>query len=113
MILDVGEKLHIVERRLFNEDLRRHFVGEVVNCIGDMVRAKGNVWIFDNINKDFIKKPEIRERIIKLGDRNTVNVIPKDVDLNEVIYQRTTNGGLVVTDGKKFSLDVLEFSAQR
>ena len=32
MPLKPNEKIHVIERRLFNEDVRRHFVGEVVEC---------------------------------------------------------------------------------
>lgn len=41
MLLKQNEKLHIVERRLFNDDLRRHFIGEVVECSDSAVRVTG------------------------------------------------------------------------
>lgn len=113
MILDIGEKVHILERRLFPDDLRRHFLGEVLKCEGNMVRTKGYAWVFNNVRGIFIRKPEIRERVFYIGERHTVFVIPPDVDLNKLVYIFSKEKGLVVTDQLKFSLDVTEFSAMR
>jgi hypothetical protein len=113
MILDIGEKVHIIERRHFPEDLRRHLVGAVTRCTENTIRVKGRVWVFDGARGGFIQKPEERDRVVQLGERLTVNVIPPEVRLDEIRYVVTPQGGLVVSDGKKFSLDVTEFTAQR
>lgn len=47
--LDIGEKVHIIERRYFEEDLRRHLVGEVVKSTENAIRVEGHVWIFDKV----------------------------------------------------------------
>ena len=41
MVIDKGEKIHIVTRRNFEGDLRRHFVGEVVEVQDAAVRIEG------------------------------------------------------------------------
>lgn len=38
MIIERGEKVHIITRRLFESDLRRHFVGEVLDSEGSVAR---------------------------------------------------------------------------
>jgi len=113
MILDTGERVHIIERRYFPEDLRRHLIGEVTRCTENTIRVKGRVWVFDGAKGQFIQKPEERDRVVRLGDRLTINVIPPEVNLSEIRYVVTPQKGLVVTDGKKFSLDVSEFTATR
>jgi len=113
MILDAGEKVHIVERRLFEEDLRRHFIGQIIKCTENTIRLKGHAWVFDGVKEEFVCKPELRERVVCLGEKLTINVIPEDVNLDEVKYEVMPKKGLVVTDGKKFSLEITEFTAMR
>ena len=113
MILESGEKVHAIERRYFMEDLRRHFVGEVIKCTDNALRLKGRVWVFDAMKGEFICKPGEGERVVCFGDRLTINVIPKEVNLDEIKYTALPKRGLVVTDGKKFTLDVTEFTAMR
>jgi hypothetical protein len=113
MILEPNEKVHIVERRYFTDDVRRHLIGEVLKCTEQAVRVRGHVWVFDNVNGQFIRKPEKRERIISLGDRLIINVIPPDVDLATVKYVTDAQKGLLVTDGKDFFLEITEFTVMR
>ena len=112
MIFETGEKVHIVERRYFAEDIRRHFVGEIIMCTEHAIRLKGYVWVFDQV-KGFTKKPEKRERIFYLGNRLTINIIPAEVDLDKIKYVNVPKKGLVVTGGKQFSLEISEFSPIR
>jgi len=113
MILNTGEKVHIIERRYFSDDLRRHFVGEVVQYEARVVRVKGIAWIYSPADGRFQKKPEKRERVLCLGDRLTINIIPPEVELEAIRYAFIEKIGLVVTDDKNFSLDINEFTANR
>jgi hypothetical protein len=113
VILESGEKVHIVERRFFQEDIQRHFIGQVLNCTEQTVRLKGYTWVFDAMTGEFVRKPELRERIIPLGARLTINVIPPEAKLDRVKYVTDPQRGLVVTDGESFVLDVTEFSPSR
>ena len=113
MILEAGEKVHVIERRYFTEDLRRHFTGQVIKCTEQAVRLRGYAWVFDKVEGQFVMKPEERERIICFGDRMVINVIPKEVNLEEIQYVTLPEEGLVVTDGKDFMLEITEFTAMR
>ena len=113
MILKQGEKVHIVERRCFPDDIRRHMVGEVLKCAEYAIRLKGYVWIFDSANGRFVRKPEKRERIVCLGDRPNINVFPPEADLEATQYIADPQKGLQVIDEKSFLLEITEFSAMR
>ena len=111
MILDVGEKVHVIERRSFTGDLCRHFVGQIIRCSENAFRAKGNVWIYDYMKGHFLRKPEVSERVINFrSDTLTISVIPNEVNLSEIEYVITEDKGTIVTDGKGFSLDITDFS---
>ena len=113
MIFDIGEKVHIIERRYFQTDLRRHFVGEIVRCTNNAIRVVGYSWIYDQTKGEYIRKDEKREKVYGIsGDgRLVINVIPINVDLEAISYQVLPEEGLVVTDGNEFVLNIREFMA--
>ncbi|CAN5619693.1 hypothetical protein BH24DEI1_BH24DEI1_18260 [soil metagenome] len=120
MLLSVGEKIHIVTRLLFENDVRRHFVGEVEAATESIARIRGYAFVFefDSNMYRFVRRPELRVRLVSLADgNNVINIIPREVDLEDLQYedlQYDSSPGktkhVVITDGKSFSLDVHEFS---
>ena len=114
MVLHEGEKVDVTTRRLFENDLRRHFVGEVKAAGEASMRLEGYVFVFDYGSSRFVKRPEPRVRVFGLADSGSIiNVIPADLDLDALFYSTSTENHMVFTDGKSFSLDVNEFSAIR
>jgi hypothetical protein len=113
MLVQPGEKLHIVERRRFENDVRRHFVGEVDDVKDLAVRITGYTFIFNGAKNEYVRKPEKRTRIVSLSDdANLVNILPRHADTKSVSYV-VQDRTLMVTDGRTFSLDINEFSASR
>ncbi|MBN1551940.1 hypothetical protein JW979_10740 [bacterium] len=110
MILEKGEKVHLVERRLFENDLRRHFVGEVHEISGSVIRAEGYTFILDTSTNQYTRRFDKHIRIISLSDSgNIINVLPAAADLEETNYRQSEEKRLIVTDEKSFTLDVNEF----
>lgn len=108
-ILAVGDKLHIMTRRLFADDAHPHFVGEISAVSGPLFRAQGYVFVFDSATNSYLKHPELRTRLFSLSDAgHIINVIPREVDLNSLQY-RIVERGLAITDGGRFSLEINEF----
>jgi hypothetical protein len=113
MLVQPGEKLHVVERRRFESDVRRHFVGEVDDVKDLAARMTGYTFVFNGAKNEYVRKPEKRTRIVSLSDgANLINILPRHAKIEDVsyVFQDRT---LVVTDGQTFSLDINEFSAQR
>jgi uncharacterized protein YjiK len=114
MVLKIGEKLFFITRRAFEGDLRRHFVGEVLECTEFSVRVKGNAFIFDESTSTFLRREENRTRLFSLTDAGVIiNVIPMEVNLEAISYQINEKNQRVITDGKAFKLNVSEFTANR
>jgi hypothetical protein len=108
-VLDVGDKLHIMTRRLFADDVHPHFVGEIIAISGAAFRAHGYSFVFDSGTNSYIKHPKVRIRLFSLSDAgHIINVIPREVDLNALQY-RTMAGSLAITDNRDFSLEINEF----
>ena len=112
MTLSRGEKVHIIERRYFEEDLRRHFVGEIVGSSEQSIRVEGYTWVMDTTKGEFVRKREKRLRVLYPGERTIIHVIPHQVDVAELKYVVEPKRGRIVTDDEQFALDISEYSAQ-
>ena len=110
MILQPGEKIHVVHRRLFEKDLRKHFIGVVEAYETGLVRATGHIWVIEDPKVNIFKRhPEPRTRILALhGGTLMLNVLPPMVDLEQVQYEHV-GCSIRVTDGAGWFLDLKEF----
>lgn len=108
-ILSPGEKIHMVMRRRFEKDIRRHFAGEIEAYEHGLARARGHVFVLDDLNKlSFVKRPDKRTRLISLMDAELIiNVLPRSVNLDAIHYL-LKDGSLTVTDGD-WRMDIKEF----
>lgn len=112
-VVEIGDKLHIMTRRLFEEDVRRHFVGEVTAVSDVLAEVQGYTFIFHSGTNEYTRLPEARTRLFSLGDSgHIVNKIPREVDIGSIVY-RTIESRLVISDGRAFSLPVNEFGSAR
>jgi hypothetical protein len=64
MILRTGEKILIIHRQFFERDGKRHFVGQVEQCEGPMIRVTGYLFAVDSKTNEFAKRPSLRTRIM-------------------------------------------------
>ena len=108
-VIEVGDKLHIITRRLFEGDMRRHFAGEVTGVSADLQEVRGYTFVFNRGTNEYRKRPEVRTRIFSLGQADfIVNKIPRDVAIESLQY-RIVDKRLVITDNRDFFLDINEF----
>lgn len=108
-LVEVGEKLHVITRRLFREDAHPHFAGEVCAALGAQFRAHGYLFVFDSGTNSYIKHAEPRTRLFSMADSGyIVTVIPRQVELDALVY-RTVAGRLTITDEHGFALEINEF----
>lgn len=113
MLVGIGEYVHVIERRRFDMDLRRHFVGRVDHVGGSTMRVTGYAFIYDTGRTAYVRSAERRTRLVPLGTAGLIiNIAPPDTDLEAVRYEDKA-GRLVVTDGGSFSLDINEFGRNR
>lgn len=111
MLLEVGEKLHVIYRALFENSTRRHFVGEVITVDRDVCRLQGYAFIYDTKDDAFLRKTDKRITFIDVGSSgHIVNLIPANTDIDKVHYRYERDTGLTATDGGDFELDISEFS---
>jgi hypothetical protein len=112
-VVEIGDKLHIITRRKFESEVRRHFVGEITGISGDLCRLDGFTFVFNPGVNVYKKMKDLRTRIFSIGqDGFIVNKLPTEVNIHDVEY-RTMEKNLVVTDGKLFNIEINEFGTSR
>lgn len=109
-ILQPGEIIHVIHRRRFEKDVRRHFVGRVEACEAGVARAAGYVFVIDDLSQHlFTKRPDRRTKLVPFASGDViVNVLPETVDIELVRYE-LDGRKLWVTDGNDWKMDVKEF----
>jgi hypothetical protein len=106
MILNTGEYVHIIHRQLFPDDARRHFVGTVESHEGALVRVKGYLFAMDPKQNEFVRREQLRTRVVSLNDAVILNVLPARVQIDQITYTHRPNGDILVTDGTDWHLDI-------
>ncbi len=113
MLLTAEEKVHIIWRRRFAEDLRRHFAGQVVSASDTLLRIRGYSFLFNSGRNEWVRRPERREIVLALaGGDAFITLMPPAVDLEALRYTLIA-GRLMLVDGAGFELDINEFSFSR
>ena len=108
-VVTIGDKLHVITRRLFEDDVRRHFMGEVIGNTGSLCELQGYVIIYDTGRAEWVRQPELRKRIFSLADAgHIVNRIPRSVEVDNLHYE-VIDGELLLTDDREFELNINEF----
>ena len=108
MILNSGEKIHVIHRRLVEKEPSRHFIGVVDAYENGLARVTGNVYTIDRTTFAFIRRPEKRTRLISIVSGDVlVNILPDFIDLEQITYEHK-KGGVRVTDGSDWHLDISE-----
>ena len=107
-----GEKVHVITRRLFDGDVRRHFAGECTKVAGNTMRVEGYAFVFDATKNAYERRPDKRTCVFSLSDGNLIiTVLPSEVEIESLQYV-VVNNRLLVTDGKSLSLDINEFGVR-
>jgi len=114
MIIEKGNKVHIIYRALYENSPRRHFLGEVVAADGALCRLEGFAFVHDPKSATlYVKKVGKRTTVVDLGESGyIVNIVDPTVNLESVSYKYLRDIGLVATDNKNFILDINEFGAK-
>lgn len=109
MLIEIGEVIHVIERRGFESDVRRHFAGRVDHVEPTLIRATGVIYAFHAGRRIFERRPQERIRIYSLSDaRNSINVLPSTVEPEGLKYSWTEREELIVRQGD-WSMDLTEF----
>jgi len=107
MILEPGDKLLVVHRRLFEGDSVRFFVGEVEDYGDGIARIAGHTWTWDAYSKEILRKEGIRRKLIALGSGTfLVYQLDAGTGLEQVRFWCEPDGSIWVTDDAGLMMDI-------
>ena len=110
MILEQGNKVFIVHRRLFVEDRVRFFAGIIDEYEGGVAKISGHTWIQDPTTDLFERKEDAQTKIVSIGSSALiVYQLPSEVELSCLKITRENDGRFFLADpGLEFRMDVTE-----
>lgn len=109
-VLCEDDRVLVITRRLYPNDVQRHFIGIVEKISDTAFRARGLAYIRDVSQGKFVRRKGQRTRVFSLDNHVIIFVFPTDVEIREVKYENPEPSRLVVTDGKNLHLDISEFA---
>ncbi len=107
-IVNSGDRILVVDKRLFKDDNTRLFVGIVEEFATDVIRARGfsyHVSPYEVSGSE--RRGEERVRIITLAAGDIVFVLPAEQDLTRLQLKRSPKS-MQLTDGT-FAMDLSDF----
>ncbi len=108
-LVQAGDRIVVVDRKLFRDDNTRLFVGLVEEAHEQVVRARGYAY---HINPYEVagteRRAEERLRIVSLTAGDIIYTLPREVDIGELQVRRSPKS-LVLTDGKSLMMDLSEW----
>lgn len=107
-IVSPGEKVHLIQRRHFELEPHRHFVGTVEAYSEGLLRVVGHMFAVDSSTFEFRRRPEVRTRIVSaVSGEVLINILPASVNLDRIVYRQEA-GALRVTDDTDWHMDLSE-----
>jgi len=109
MLLEPGDNLLVVHRRLFEGDQSRFFVGRVEAYEDGLVRIEGYSFARDSVDGNLCRKEESQAKLYAIGSGTLITYfIPAEVDVAQ-LKMETRKSGLTLTDGQRFSMNISEW----
>jgi hypothetical protein len=113
MVLQASDKLLVVHRSMFDGDLPRHFVGEVVAYADGLAKAWGFAFVRNAMSGEFVRVPDPRVRMVALGSPSLlVYELPRTVAVQS-LRVASDESRLLLTDDAGFVMSLIEPSTGR
>jgi hypothetical protein len=110
MILKEGDKVLVAHRRLYPTDAARFFVGQVDAYEAGIVRVTGHSFVRNVTTGRLVEKSQARTKVLSLSSGLLiVYLLPMETSIESMGFDWTETG-LIVSDGKQFSMNLGEYT---
>jgi hypothetical protein len=108
-VIAEGDRLLIIDRRLFKDDNTRLFVGVVEESDHNLVRLQGYPFHLNPYEVSGIERHgEARTRILSLAAGDLIYQLPRELDVARLQLRRSPKS-LILTDGDALAFDLYEW----
>ena len=109
MILDKGDKILAVHRRLFREDQPRYFTGVVDRCEDGLALVTGHSWVREPVSGEILRKPDRRQKLISLNSGTLILYrLDRRVRMENLEMRHGPTNEVVLSDGAELAVDLTE-----
>ena len=108
MVLQSGNKVLIVQRRLFEKDSPRFFVGTVDVCEAGLVKVTGYTHFQDKMTGHVQRKDDVRTKVIPIASGTVLVYLLSDDTRIDDLHFIHTSSQVMITDGSNFRMDLTE-----
>jgi hypothetical protein len=103
-----GDRVVVIDRRLFRDDNTRIFVGIIEEFDESVIRARGFVFhVSPSEVAGAEKRGEERVRVMSLGAGDLMFMLPREQDISKLQLKRSPKS-MSLTDGT-FAMDLSDF----
>ncbi len=103
-----GDRIVLIDRRLFKEDNTRIFVGIVETTDGVLIRARGYVFHVSSYEvAGQERRGEERLRVFSMGSGDIVYLLPPGQDISRLMLKRSPKS-MTLSDGQ-YAMDLSDF----
>jgi hypothetical protein len=103
-----GDRIVLIDRRLFKDDNTRIFVGVVEQTDGVLIRARGFVFHVSSYEVGGQeRRGEERMRVFSMGSGDIVYLLPRDLDISRLMLKRSPKS-MTLSDGQ-YAMDLTDF----
>lgn len=108
-IIDTGDKLLIVHRRLYPSDMPRYFAGVVEAFDSGLALVSGYTWEKEQFAGQFRKKEDLRKKIVPIASGTVLAyLLPRETDVGKLVVESLGRDTVWLTDHGKFRMDLTE-----
>jgi len=108
MILDNNDVVLLSNRRMFQHDEARYFLGRIVASEGELLKVEGFSFVRDQNTGHVVRKTEKRIKVLSLASAGyIVYQLASEIDIDEAEIE-SRNGDAVLMAGGRPVLDLSE-----
>ncbi len=109
-LIEPGDRLLAVHRRLFEHDDNRLFVGEVESAEAGVIRVTGYSFVRDTLTGTVRRKSDARTKLLSLTSGTLiVYVLPPALQLDQVQIE-SEEAEMWLSDGNGFQMNLSEWT---
>ncbi len=106
--LGEGDRIVLIDRRLFKDDNTRIFVGVIEHTEGDQVRTRGfafHISSYEVAGQE--RRGDERVRVFSMSSGDIVYLLPRDRDITRLMLKRSPKS-MTLSDGQ-YAMDLSDF----
>jgi hypothetical protein len=106
-----NDRVLVVDRKHFRDDVTNMFVGVVEDYEDGFVRARGYAYHIHPYEMGNERRAEERVRVFSLNSGDVIYLLPRELNIGQIQIKRAPKT-LILADGQSFTMDLTDCLAR-